>query len=100
LAVLSRRINRRYRLRPDISPLSSAAGVTSDFRAPEIFLTEGQLADLLKVSKRSIQRWRVEGRGPRFRRHGAAVRYALSDALAWSERHSFGSTSEASPCAA
>ena len=64
------------------------------FNILETFLSETQLADLLKVSKRSIQRWRVEGRGPRFRRHGSAVRYALSDALAWSEANAAHSTSE------
>jgi predicted DNA-binding transcriptional regulator AlpA len=64
------------------------------FNTPEIFLTETQLADLLKVSRRSVQRWRVEGRGPRFRKHGSSVRYALSDALAWSEANAAHSTSE------
>ena len=62
----------------------------------ETFLTETQLAELLQVSKRSIQRWRVEGCGPRFRCHGSCIRYALSDVLSWSEEHSATSTSEVS----
>jgi phage terminase Nu1 subunit (DNA packaging protein) len=62
--------------------------------ASETFLDEAELAELLKVSRRTVQRWRVEGCGPRFRRHGARIRYALSDAMAWSEANSARSTSE------
>src|SRR5262249_9990093 len=59
----------------------------------ETFLTDAQLAELLQVSRRTLQRWRGEGGGPRFRRHGANIRYALSDALEWSEAKSATSTS-------
>jgi hypothetical protein len=59
----------------------------------ETFLTEKEAVNVLKVSVRTLQRWRVEGCGPRFRRHGRSVRYAMSDILAWSEASSATSTS-------
>jgi predicted DNA-binding transcriptional regulator AlpA len=74
---------------PELTP----AGRT--FAAPEIFITENQVAELLQVSRRSVQRWRGEGRGPRFRRHGSTIRYSLADVLRWSEANAANSTSEA-----
>jgi predicted DNA-binding transcriptional regulator AlpA len=73
---------------PELAP----AGKT--FTAPEIFLCENQVAELLQVSRRSVQRWRGEGRGPRFRRHGSTIRYTLTDVLRWSEANAANSTSE------
>ena len=38
-------------------------------------LTERQLAEAWNMSVRTLQRWRVEGKGPPFVRIGRAVRY-------------------------
>jgi hypothetical protein len=40
---------------------------------------EGPAADLLNVSVRTLQAWRVRGGGPRFVKLGRAVRYTLAD---------------------
>jgi excisionase family DNA binding protein len=66
------------------------------FTDAETFLTEAELAALLKVSPRTLQRWRVEGTGPKFRRHGRRVRYSRADVLAWSDTTAALSTSQAS----
>jgi len=50
-------------------------------------LTETELAAELRVSRRTLQRWRTEGRGPRWIRVGKAPRYKWGDVQAWLEAH-------------
>jgi predicted site-specific integrase-resolvase len=54
-------------------------------RDENALLTEAELADELKVSPRTLQRWRLEGRGPRWIRVGKAPRYKWGDVQAWLE---------------
>jgi excisionase family DNA binding protein len=49
-------------------------------------LTEQELADELKVSRRTLQRWRREGTGPNWIRVGKAPRYRRSAVAAWLDR--------------
>ena len=63
--------------------------------AAPIYLTQPEVAEFLRVSERSLERWRVEGSGPRFRRFGRRVVYAQHDLVAWAEGRSFSSTAEA-----
>ena len=57
------------------------------------FLTQRQLAQLLNVSERTLERWRVEGRGPRFVAFGPRRRgYRVSDIEDWTSAQTFGST--------
>jgi excisionase family DNA binding protein len=48
-------------------------------------LTEAELADLLKVSARTIRDWRVKGSGPPALRLGRGIRYRRRDVDAWLE---------------
>ncbi len=48
---------------------------------PETLLTTQQAAWLLRVSRKTLERMRVEGRGPRFVKIGRSVRYRQSDLL-------------------
>ena len=41
----------------------------------EIFLTELEVSHKTKISLATLRRWRLEGRGPRFRKFGSLVRY-------------------------
>ena len=61
---------------------------------PETLLTTQQAAWLLRVSRKTLERMRVEGRGPRFVKVGRAVRYRQSDLLTWITANTYGSTSE------
>jgi excisionase family DNA binding protein len=49
-------------------------------------LTEAELADLLKVSVRTVRAWRVEGTGPPALRLGRGVRYRRREVDAWLDR--------------
>ena len=49
-------------------------------------LTARELAAELKVSLRTLERWRAQGIGPVYVRLGRTVRYRRSDVNAWLER--------------
>jgi len=43
------------------------------------FLNERQVATFLGISVSTLQRWRLLGTGPRFRKFAGSVRYSLAD---------------------
>jgi predicted DNA-binding transcriptional regulator AlpA len=57
-------------------------------------LKQREAAALLKLSTRSLERFRVSGLGPRFVRAGNSVRYRVEDVEAWVATRVCGSTSE------
>lgn len=63
-----------------------------------IFLISNEAAGLLRISRRTLERMRVDGTGPRYLKAGPGKRsrvlYRQSDILAWLERQTYGSTSE------
>lgn len=53
-------------------------------QAENTILTEGQAAQFLNISQRTLQMWRLRGGGPEYVKLGRAVRYtkaALEDYL-------------------
>ena len=57
-------------------------------------LTQDEVAELLKLSVRTVERLRVSGTGPKFLRILRSVRYRPSDVEAWLASRLRGSTSE------
>jgi excisionase family DNA binding protein len=57
--------------------------------------TDEEAAAYLRVKKQTLRKWRVAGDGPLFVRIGGAVRYRLSDLIAFVEARVRSSTSEA-----
>jgi predicted DNA-binding transcriptional regulator AlpA len=51
-------------------------------------------AEYMGISRRRMDRYREEGDGPRFRKFGQRILYAISDLDAWSAQHSYQSTYE------
>jgi excisionase family DNA binding protein len=49
----------------------------------DALLSEVHAADLLGLSSRTLQAWRVKNGGPPFIRAGRAIRYRRRDLLAW-----------------
>ena len=49
----------------------------------QIFLTEKDVAEQIKVSLAYLRRWRLLQRGPRFIKVGALVRYRPEDLEQW-----------------
>jgi len=48
----------------------------------------------LRLSPRTLEKLRVLGGGPRFRKFGRRVRYALADLDAWADGRSYAMTSD------
>lgn len=61
----------------------------------DTFLTQEEAAELLRISPRTLERYRVAGSGPRFVKAGRRVLYRRGDLEAWTEANTFASTSEA-----
>ncbi len=59
-----------------------------------MFLNSKQAADYLGLKPNTLAKMRVYGNGPKYRKHGFRVLYALDDLNAWSEASSRTSTSE------
>ncbi|MGK2872969.1 MAG: helix-turn-helix transcriptional regulator [Alphaproteobacteria bacterium] len=61
---------------------------------PEIFETQGGTAKILRLSERTLERWRLEGTGPVYRKFGKRVLYARADIIAWADAQRRKSTSD------
>jgi hypothetical protein len=59
------------------------------------FAPQGPVAEHLGLSTRTLERLRLEGRGPAFHKFGRRVMYRWSDVLAWAQGQRRTSTSEA-----
>jgi excisionase family DNA binding protein len=58
------------------------------------FLTTREAAAWLGLTPNTLEKWRVQGGGPLYRKHGRYVRYHLDDLVAWSEASQRRSTSD------
>jgi predicted DNA-binding transcriptional regulator AlpA len=58
------------------------------------FLDQDAVAELLGLSPRTLERFRLEGRGPSFRKFGRRVMYAMADVVAWADEQRRFSTSD------
>jgi hypothetical protein len=57
-------------------------------------LTQDQAAVHLNLSPRTLEKYRVIGGGPKFRKFGTRVRYTLNDLNEWSAARTCESTSD------
>lgn len=75
------------------APQSSAGTVPAASANPE-FLTTEEAGAFLRLSPRTLEKQRVLGGGPRFRKFGARVVYAATDLRAWADGRAYGMTSD------
>jgi hypothetical protein len=61
---------------------------------PVAYLNEMQLAERWGLSVKTVRKWRLVGGGPRYRKFGTAVRYAVIDVEAFEEAAARTSTSD------
>jgi predicted DNA-binding transcriptional regulator AlpA len=59
------------------------------------FLTADQAASVLHKSKRTLERYRITGEGPRFVKAGRRILYPLKSIQEWAEQRLVGSHAEA-----
>ena len=60
-------------------------------------MPQGAAAAFLRLSPRTLERFRVQGRGPRFLKLGRRVMYRVGDLEAWADAQGRNSTSERGP---
>ena len=77
---------------------TKAADVVTTFAPSLLLLTTIEVAEMLRISRRTLERMRVEGTGPRYLKVGPGKRsrvlYSQADVEAWLGRFDYGSTSE------
>lgn len=56
------------------------------------YLTNDEAAAFLRLSPRTLEKQRVIGGGPRFRKFGRRVMYAIADLEVWADARSFETT--------
>jgi hypothetical protein len=61
---------------------------------PQRYLTNEEAAEYLRLSPRTLEKQRVIGNGPKFRKFGRRVMYAMADLDGWAAERSFESTSD------
>jgi hypothetical protein len=74
--------------------------VLSNTTGGDVLLTEAQAADILNLSVRTLQAWRVRGDGPAVVHAGRAVRYRHRDLFAWVDQNTCRTHREPTPTAA
>lgn len=60
-------------------------------------LTTDQTAEILNVKTATLRVWRMQGKGPRFRKIGALVRYAETDLTTFIDAQTHISTGQKAP---
>ena len=77
-----------------LRPAAATATASTAAAQPQRYLTNDEAADYLRLSPRTLEKQRVLGGGPRFRKFGARVVYAAADLRAWADSNTFGMTSD------
>ncbi|HCF5866358.1 helix-turn-helix domain-containing protein [Pseudomonas aeruginosa] len=76
---------------PSVTAPSAAVAAPAQ---PQRYLTNDEAADYLRLSPRTLEKQRVIGGGPKFRKFGRRVMYAVADLDAWADARSFDATSD------
>ena len=76
------------------APLRPAAAAVAAPAQPQRYLTNDEAADYLRLSPRTLEKQRVIGGGPRFRKFGRRVMYTVADLNVWADSRSFEATSD------
>lgn len=54
------------------------------------FLTEGEVSERTQISLATLRRWRLERRGPAYRKFGSLVRYGEEELIQWEQAQPYG----------
>ena len=73
---------------------AAAPAATQQPAQPARYLTNDEAAEFLWLSPRTLEKQRVIGGGPRFRKFGRRVMYAVADLETWADARSFEATSD------
>ncbi|MBV6271946.1 helix-turn-helix domain-containing protein [Alcaligenaceae bacterium CGII-47] len=77
-----------------LRPAAAAVAAVAAPAQPQRYLTNDEAAEYLRLSPRTLEKQRVIGGGPKFRKFGRRVMYAVSDLDAWADARSYEATSD------
>ena len=77
-----------------LRPIPAAAQPSAAAPDNPEFLTNDEAAAFLRLSPRTLEKQRVLGGGPRYRKFGARVLYAVGDLRTWADGRAYGMTSD------
>jgi hypothetical protein len=77
-----------------VRPYAAQTAAPQPVAQPARYLTNDEAAEYLRLSPRTLEKQRVIGDGPRFRKFGRRVMYAMADLDAWADARSFEATSD------
>jgi hypothetical protein len=75
-------------------PAQPAAAAAATPAQPQRYLNNDEAAQHLRLSPRTLEKQRVIGGGPKFRKFGRRVMYAVADLDAWADQRSYEATSD------
>ena len=61
---------------------------------PDQLMTETEVADLICITARALQNWRLRGGGPEYVKIGRSVRYQRSDVMSFIDERKRRNTSQ------
>ena len=70
------------------------AVISLQFGHPVVVMDHWDAAAFLRLSPRTLEKQRIHGGGPRFRKFGRRVLYAQDDLTSWANARSFEMTSD------
>ena len=79
-------------MRPKPLQPRDVPAITQEAPQSARYLTNDEAAAFLRLSPRTLEKQRVIGGGPRFRKFGRRVMYAVSDLDAWADARTFEAT--------
>ncbi|MAY39050.1 MULTISPECIES: helix-turn-helix domain-containing protein [Spongiibacter] len=80
-------------MRPSpLRPAAAPAATQQQPVPPSRYLTNDEAAEYLRLSPRTLEKQRVIGGGPRFRKFGRRVMYAVNDLDVWADERSYEAT--------
>ena len=77
-----------------LRPAAATATASTAAAQPQRYLTNDEAAEYLRLTPRTLEKQRVIGGGPKFRKFGRRVMYAVADLDAWAADRSFETTSD------
>jgi hypothetical protein len=80
--------------RPGVLPSTDNQLQESAMLPERVFLNNDEAAQFLNLSPRTLEKQRVIGGGPRFRKFGRRVLYAVSDLKVWANERTCETTSD------
>jgi excisionase family DNA binding protein len=79
-------------MEPHVSGIRQAQ--IAQVSAVPTYLAQAEAAEFLRVSERTLERWRLEGSGPPYIKAGRRILYRVSDVESWLQARRRSSTSE------